>query len=67
MVRIRDEIVGKQLRERNQKWPEETVDISNAKSWSIIQVVDRNIDFTERCKLNKSISISMKGDPTSPF
>lgn len=61
MVRIRDEIVGKQLRERNQKWPEETVDISNAKSWSIIQVVDRNIDFTERCKLNKSISIS-KGD-----
>lgn len=61
MVRIRDEVVRKQLREKNQKWPEKTVDISNAKSWSIIQVVDRNIDFTERCQLNKNIRVS-KGD-----
>ena len=62
MVRISDEVVRKQLRERNKKWTEETVDISNAKSWSIILVVDRNIDFTERCQLNKSIRISKEDD-----
>lgn len=60
MVRIKGEEVRKKMRERNQKWTERTIDISNAKSWRMIEADDRNTDFTERCQLNESISGNKK-------